>query len=409
MVIMTCFNLYVSEKGLSQNEYGYFLTSVNAIYSHLKTQTNITTQWFAQTENNGQFTLYIEDKGVPIKNGNQTVDEGRTQLIRGAKAFAAAHYNIDISDINTAKVISKQTEFIYYDNTKVKYYVSAAYIPKTNGSLGILAIYSLEQYRNNILRQRLLFAGIDILVLIFLGIFSCFFMKVVLKPIKENRKKQVEFVAAASHELRSPLSVIKSSMSAMKKSSQEQSLRFEEIIDTEINRMSRLVNDMLSLASADSNTWSLQLDNIEIDSLLLNVYEAFQPIAAKKNIRLNINLPNEVLIVCKCDRQRLEQVLTILIDNALSYTNSGGKVTLSIREKLQKLKIYVIDTGIGISENDKKHIFDRFYRADSAHKSKEHFGLGLCIAYEIIKLHNGSLTVSDTPGGGTTFVITLNI
>lgn len=409
IIVMTCFNLYVSEKGLAQNEYGNFLSSVSAIYSHLKTQTNITTEWFSQTENNGQYILYIEDNGVPIKNGNQTEDKQRLQLITEAKATAANQYDIDISDKSTSKVIPRQTEFSFYDNSGVGYYVSAAYIPKEHGSLGVIAMYSLEPYRYEVLKQRIFFAGIDIIAIILLGIFSYFFTQRVLKPVEENRKKQIEFIAAASHELRSPLAVIKSSMSAMKKSDQQQALRFEEIIDSEINRMSRLVNDMLSLAGADNNSWSFQPEETELDSLLINIYEAFVPIAAQKNINLYVDLPDDELPRCMCDKQRIEQVLTILVDNAISYTPAGGKVTLSVNEKRQNLELSVIDTGIGISGEDKKHIFDRFYRADSAHESKEHFGLGLCIAYEIIKLHNGTITVSDTPGGGTTFIVLLNV
>lgn len=409
MIAMTCFCLYVSEDGLTTNEYGTFLTSINAIYSHLESDINLTTEWLAQTENNGKITLYIEDNGIPIKNANQTSDNSINQLIKVAKTIAAKDYNFDISDTLTSKIVTKQIEFKFKDNKNNEYYASAAYIPKQGGGLGVLAIYSLEQYRNAIIFQRLLFGAIIIAAIIFLGLFSYFFTQRVLKPIEKNRRKQVEFIASASHELRSPLTVITSSMSAMKKADSIKAERFEEIIASEIKRMSRLINDMLSLASVDNHSWTIQLENIDLDLLLINTYEAFQPIAAIKGINLNIDLPVDLLTNCKCDKQRLKQVLTILLDNALSYTKIGGSVTLTIRQKPHKLEIHVIDTGIGISDKDKEYIFDRFYRVDSAHKSKEHFGLGLCIAYEIMKLHKGLLTVIDTPGGGTTFVITLNI
>lgn len=409
MIAMSLFCLYIAESGLTQNDYGNFLTSVNGIYSHLKSQTDLTTEWFAQTENNGQFTLYIEDNGIPVKYGSQTTDQNRAQLINQALTAAARDYNVNIKDFKSAKVVPKQTDFIFYDKTKVKYYVSAAFIPKAEGSLGVLAIYSLKQHSSEIIKQRLLFGGIDVAAILLLCIFSYFFTKRVLIPIERNQKQQVEFIAAASHELRSPLAVITSCMSAIKKSDSVQARRFEEIVNSEINRMSRLVNDMLSLANADSNNWSLQLEENEMDLLLLNVYEAFSPIASKKNVQLGIDLPEELLPVCTCDRQRIEQVLTILVDNALTYTQAGGKVTLSVSQKAHNVEISVADTGIGISDKDKNHIFQRFYRADPAHKSKEHFGLGLCIAYEIVKLHKGSLSVTDTPGGGTTFVLSLNV
>jgi signal transduction histidine kinase len=408
MIVMSLFCLYIAESGLTKNEYGRFLTSINVIYSYLKSQTNLTTGWLAQTENNGQLMLYIEDNEIPLRYGSENTTSGRRQLINEVKA-AASERNMNLSDAGEAKLVPKQLEFSFRARDNKDYYVSAAYIPKDGGSLGVLAIYSLENYRVEIARQRLLFAGVDIAAIILLGFFAYFFTKRTLRPIEQNRKKQVEFIAAASHELRSPLTVITSSMSAMRKAQPAQAKRFGEIIDSEISRMSRLVNDMLSLASADNQSWSLQLQPADMDLLMLNAYEAFQPLAVDKNIQLSLSLPNESLPRCKCDPQRMEQVLTILIDNALSYTPGGGQVRLFVQHSSHRLEIHVIDNGIGITDQDKEHIFDRFYRVDKSHHSKEHFGLGLCIAYEIVKLHKGTLTVSDTPGGGATFVITLNV
>lgn len=405
---MTCGLLYISESSLSKNEYWNFISSVNAIHSYLKAQTNITTEWLAQTENNGQLILYIEDNGEPIKYGNQIPDEKRKQLIKKVDTTSENEYQLNIHDVDTSKVVSKQIEFTIFANN-TEYYASAAFIPKAEGFLGVISIYSLERYHRNIYIQRLIYLGIDASAIIFLWFFSYFFTKRIIRPVEESRKKQVEFIALASHELRSPLTVITSSMSAMKKADETQSERFENIINSEVKRMSRLINDMLSLASADNSSWSLQMENTDMDTLLLDTFEAFQPIAMKKNIHLSFSFPDEPLPTCKCDKQRVEQVLSILIDNALSYTKNGGKVNLSVKRKLHKLEIYVADNGIGISDENKKHIFHRFYRVDSSHKSKDHFGLGLCIANEIVKLHKGTLTVSDTSGGGATFTITLNI
>lgn len=109
-----------------------------------------------------------------------------------------------------------------------------------------------------------------------------------------------------------------------------------------------------------------------------------------------------------CDRERIEQVLSILLDNALSYTPENGRICLSLAGTSDRPTIRVSDNGIGIPDSEKESIFDRFYRCDKAHKDKMHFGLGLCIAQEIIHMHKGKIWVEDTPGGGATFVIILN-
>ena len=173
--------------------------------------------------------------------------------------------------------------------------------------------------------------------------------------------------------------------------------------------MSRLINDMLTLSGTDSSHFTIQKTDVELDTLLLSAYEKFESLAREKEISLHISLPDALIPPCPCDQGRMEQVLSILIDNALSYTPSGGKISLSLQSSSNQLMLRVADTGMGISDSEKKAVFDRFYRCDKSHKDKNHFGLGLCIAQEIIHLHKGRLWVEDTPGGGATFVIVLGL
>lgn len=200
-----------------------------------------------------------------------------------------------------------------------------------------------------------------------------------------------------------------SSLSAMKHAAPEEAEHFSEMITLEGKRMSRLINDMLTLSGTDSSHFTIQKTDVELDTLLLSAYEKFEPLARKKEISLHISLPDALIPPCPCDQGRMEQVLSILIDNALSYTPSGGKISLSLQSSSNQLMLRVADTGMGISDSEKKAVFDRFYRCDKSHKDKNHFGLGLCIAQEIIHLHKGRLWVEDTPGGGATFVIVLGL
>ena len=227
-----------------------------------------------------------------------------------------------------------------------------------------------------------------------------------LRPLEENRKKQTQFIASASHELRSPLAVILSCVQAMEKGTGETG-RLLQTIKSEGNRMSRLIGDMLSLANADNKSWSVMKTDFQFDNMLLETYEKNEPILREKKISLKVVLPEEPLSICKCDSARLSQVLRILLDNGASYVPAGGRMELGVEEKEKYFRIYVQDNGPGIPDENKEAVFQRLYREDSARKDKQHFGLGLCIAKEIVTLHKGSIRITDTPGGGSTFVIKL--
>lgn len=171
--------------------------------------------------------------------------------------------------------------------------------------------------------------------------------------------------------------------------------------------MSALVNDMLTLSGSDSQHFSVRMQPVEMDTLVINSYEAFEPLAKEKSITLSANLPETPLPLCSADPQRISQVISILIQNAISYTPELGKIELSLSYNKNHFYISVTDNGIGISDEDKKKIFDRFYRVEKSRSSKEHFGLGLSIAYEIVKAHGGSITVADAEGGGSIFTVVL--
>lgn len=407
LLVVSFASLFISERSLLKNENAIFINGYNAVYSYLINQTNITTNWIVQMEESNSSFIYIEDNGTPLNYENINSDSLRKEIITLAKETALNSYAFDISSINKNSTLISHLEFTINDNSLGKYYVSCGYIPREAGFIGTLNIYSLANYQKEIYLLRLFFLLLNIFAIAALFVFSWFFTKKAIKPIEESRQRQTEFIAAASHELRSPLAVIKTSASALKYAEKQYFSKFLTTINSESLRMSRLINDMLILASADNKSWSINLEAIDLDTVLLNTYEAFQYLAQSKGIILNINLPPNPIGKCSCDKQRIEQVLSILIDNAISYSKETGNVTLTLEERNNFIDISIIDHGIGISDEDKKHIFDRFYRSDKSHHSQEHFGLGLCIAQEIILLHKGKLVVCDTPGGGTTFVVKL--
>lgn len=143
--------------------------------------------------------------------------------------------------------------------------------------------------------------------------------------------------------------------------------------------------------------------------MLIETLEVFYSSAKAKGLALNLELPNILIPPIQADYHRIKQAITVLIDNAIHYTPTHGIITVSLCLIEHSIKLKVIDNGPGIDDLHKPYIFDRFYRIDSARHDKNHYGLGLSIAYEIIHLHSGTLSLEDTPYHGCTFIITLPI
>ena len=224
-------------------------------------------------------------------------------------------------------------------------------------------------------------------------------------------KSQKDFVAAASHELKAPLAVIMANTEALQDMQSHnidlQSQACLNVIDTECSRMSHLVRDMLLLASSDADKWTIQKSEINVDTLLITLYEAYEPVCISKKIRLELNLSEEAYPVLSSDRERLFQILSIFLDNAVCYSPEGSSIQIQTASKEKELVFSIVDHGKGIPTEDKPFIFDRFYSGDKSRTDKSHFGLGLSIAKELAKMLGGEIGFKDTEGGGATFFLKL--
>ena len=399
---MTVLCLFLSERSIRENRYQTFLNDVNAIVSYLESQTVISNQWLAKMEGSKRLSLSLYDNALPLLyNSLKEKQEGLADM---AREISAQEHGLDIFASMGSAVLPQTVTFSIQDQSGQSFYAAAAVFPKANGTLSAIAIYPLVNQQRQILTQRLLFAGVDLVGLGALAAFAWIFTGKMLRPLEESRRKQAQFVAAASHELRSPLAVILSNLSALEKAGPEEQERFRENIRAEGTRMSRLVDDMLALASADSRSWAVNRSPVELDTLALEVYEQFSSMARERGLRFSVSLPEEEIPLCRCDGNRIAQALSVLLDNAFSYTPSGGRVELSLTLRPGgRVRFSVADTGPGVSEEEKERIFQRFYRADASRQNREHFGLGLCVAREIVELHKGRLWVEDAPGGGAVF------
>jgi heavy metal sensor kinase len=214
---------------------------------------------------------------------------------------------------------------------------------------------------------------------------------------------QQRFLADVSHELRTPLTVIKGNVDLMRRMNtiDEESLTS---IDHEANRLTRMVGDLLLLAKAESGKLPLTFSPLELDTLLLEVFNEMRVLAHGKVL---IKITDIDQIALYGDRDRLKQVLINLIANAVQYTPPGGEIFLSLARVGEQARLIVRDTGPGIPAEDLPHIFERFYRAEKSRtRSKvSGFGLGLSIAYWIVERHGGHIEVQSQEGQGTTFCI----
>lgn len=406
LIAMTCICLYFSQSGQMKNTASAFSSNLNSLITHLESQSTISLEWIAKMEKNYQFLISISDNGQPLFYQELRRSEEELNLFLQAEKQAKASYSLDLKSPQKTVLLSWHMEFSM-KASGTEYYASTILLPKKSGYLSIVVLQSLKAQKNQLLAQRWLFAGIDLAALIVLAVFFWIFLGKLLYPIEESRRQQASFVASASHELRSPLSVILSCLTASQDVSSEESQHFTEIMRTEGKRMSHLIDEMLQLASADSHTWNLHFAPAALDTLLLSTYEKYELLADEKEIKLTVCLPEDEVPAVSCDEERIAQILSILMDNALSYTPAGGTIRLSLAVFSGKIHMSVADTGPGIPDEDKKRIFQRFYRLDPSRTKKEHFGLGLSIAWEIIRLHKGKLLVTDTPGGGSTFTVIL--
>ncbi|MDE6893271.1 MAG: HAMP domain-containing histidine kinase [Lachnospiraceae bacterium] len=409
MIIMSLCYLYVSESGLYRNQYNSFKNDMNTIATNLEQMSVISMQWLSKMEAQGSYTFFVLDNGAPFLY-NQLTKAADSQKYVIMEECLDAYYNtfsFSEAGVIASPFLSYHVEYQFISpSTKEKYFGSVISIEKGNSLLQIIVFSPMKFLEKQISGQRYRFILIDLTAILLLAVFSWFFTGKLLHPILESQQRQARFISSASHELRTPLAIIMSSLDCCQNSKTENPQRFLKTIRQESVRMSSLINDMLVLSESDQHL-PVRKKPVELDTLLINSYEAFEYLAKEKEIALSVNLPEDMLPPCSCDPDRISQVISILIHNAISYTPKMGKIDLSLSYDKKCFFLSVKDNGIGISDEDKKKIFDRFYRAEKARNTKGHFGLGLSIAYEIAASHNGSISVKDAFPKGTEFVVVL--
>lgn len=314
--------------------------------------------------------------------------------------------------IGTEELNMKQYGTIYEIVVNSKYYYRATTceLIASNGEkyyIDILINTNSEKEMMTSFSKTLSIAtGIVIVLSIFL---SLYLAQKAIEPFAAAYEKQTEFVQNASHELRTPLTIIQAKQELLLQSPESKIIDKSEDIVLALNetrRLSKMIKELMDLARVDSKKSIIKKEKVNINDLAKETITPYQEMAELQNkkMELVIDCSREISI----DKNKIKQLLVILLDNALKYTEENDSITVDIHNHDEKLHINVKDTGIGISDEGLKHIFERFYREDKARsREKGGTGLGLSIAHTIVKSHGGSIKLTHNKPKGTIVAVKL--
>jgi len=229
--------------------------------------------------------------------------------------------------------------------------------------------------------------------------------------VEDSLQSQKDFVANVSHEFKTPLTSIQGFAQAISDEAitgKKETKKAAGIILSETDRLNHLVNDLLLLARLDAGTMAIDKSDVDISQIAENTLERLKFLIQSKNLKVEKDL--EPLVI-KADGEKINQVITNLLDNAIKFSLEGSEISISVRQEENIARIEIKDSGPGISKADQKRIFERFFQVDQSRKGGlgRGVGLGLAIARQIVLAHDGDILVTSQHGEGSTFVVILPI
>ncbi len=390
--------LFFSAHEIEQSSREAFSTLITAIGDELQNSDIVVYSELNRLEQENRLMLSIRDNGTPLLYNNPNKE--RVGLLEQVETTATEE-GYDITSLPLTSERKTSPVYIYYAGGE-RYFGAVSILPMKTGYRTLTVVQRMDEPGDG---RLVLYCAFYLASVALLGCTGARLIDRALTPAVESRKRQKQFVAAASHELRTPLAVISANIASLPEEAHNTTAA--KVAQAECERMSRLIGDLLLLASADADNWTIKLEPVEMDTLVLDAYEAYSPLYKRNGAVLAVSIPEERPPQIRGDAERIKQVIGILLDNALAYgmTDEHRSVELEVVCPKRRVGVRVIDHGPGLSRKQKTRVFDRFYRADESRKEKQHFGLGLSIASELICLNKGTLDVTDTPGGGCTFCI----
>ncbi|QOS99298.1 HAMP domain-containing histidine kinase [Brevibacterium sp. JNUCC-42] len=253
------------------------------------------------------------------------------------------------------------------------------------------------------------FLSVGMVMLFVIYVISIYFANRAIKPISDFWDKQKQFIADASHELKTPLAIISANYDALMTNEDEtikSQKKWLEYIQAETTRMIKLVNELLYLAKNDDAEIKLQYFSFDISQAVNNVILSMEAVAFEKDVTIIQHIEPDVMI--KSDMDKIKQVITILLDNAIKYTEQNGRIEISLKKEKKRIVFSIKNSCEGLSKQDLPKLFDRFYRKDTARTHENgNYGLGLSIAKTIIERLGGRIYAESIESKSVTFTFML--
>ena len=313
-----------------------------------------------------------------------------------------------LGTINNDEIVDKKGEAYTYaiinDRHESGYVNSYQYYKasKPNGTIMILTDKSYEKNMLMQLKRTTIIVGL--IALVILSVLAYFLSKKSIQPIKVAFDKQKQFVSDASHELKTPLTVISTNADVLEGEIGDN--KWLKYIKSQTDRMSVLVNDLLNLTRLENSNNELERRYFNLSKAIANTALPFECRAFESNKKFEVNIEDNIML--NGSEKHIKQMAAIFIDNALKYSNDGGTVQVTLKKSGDRKLFSVYNTGDGIKENDTEKIFERFYRSDeSRNRATGGYGLGLAIAKTVADKHKFKIHVLNQPGKGVCFIVTM--
>ena len=384
--------LFLSERMFNENERARLNIQADQLAQTVKINELLQTSQLAKLEVSNGLIISIWDEGGPIPfHGGWQPASDRDSLISQAMEHA-----LDYNERWDGTIRGEHGE---------RYLATVRRVSNYRFIRTVVMLQDEQSADAQRAGQRWRYAAIAIVVFILISYLCWHFTGRMIQPIKEAHEQQNQFVSAASHDLRTPLQVIRVNAEALKLNPPDMD-RFIDRILKELTHVSNLSEDLLTLTTAPDES-AIQGNPVEVSSLVDNAIDYYKAAATQKEIALSSSLPAEPLPLIEGNEAMLQRALNILIDNAVCYTPAGGHIAVEVSLQAKKVTIAVRDDGPGIAPEHQARIFDRFYRVDKNRTDRAHSGLGLSIAKKVIDDHGGELRYNTAMPHGSVFTIAL--
>ena len=352
----------------------------------------------------GERGFFHPEVGVDVPGGNRVLLPYFTVEVWGNSAYVTGGTYSDLENTDTLKAILDTCLARAESEGELSDY-SLRYSRQDNGLYQRIAFVDMSM-ETSILRSMmgpyLLIAFLSLLLLLGVSILLSYWA---VRPVEKAWKQQRQFLSDASHELKTPLTVILSNAELLESAPlEERPARWADNIHSEAQQMKSLVEEMLTLARADNMVRTGEFAEVSLSEVAADCALAFEPVAFESGKALEYEITESIVVTG--DHDKLYQLVSVLLDNAIKYGADGGTIRLSLQKLDRQIRLTVSNPGTPIPPEQLAHLFERFYRADASRGEKSGFGLGLSIAKTIADEHKGLLW-AESDAVSTRFTFTM--